>query len=233
MSWMKDRGMDNQPTYAEIIGELRPSFQQKMSIEIAERKLVGRKWNLFTPIDAFLHETRELVQCALPGLTRQWADRIRSCLMQSLPPAWDQILSSSNKNYTEIVKWLRAQSAKIQNTPQDEWDEWVKAAHRQNQKGGSSSQNPPKSAPNLNLLPQKCYNCGQTGHKSINCGFRQQQQQQQQQQQARNQGPPPYAQNQNWGPSNQNQNNSQQGSVRGSGQNSNAGYGRGGYNNQG
>ncbi|MCP4473310.1 MAG: hypothetical protein GY821_01805, partial [Gammaproteobacteria bacterium] len=73
MAWMKDRGMNNQPTYDEIIGELRPSFQQKMSVEIAERKLVGRKWNLFTPIDAFLHETRELVQCALPGLTRQWA----------------------------------------------------------------------------------------------------------------------------------------------------------------
>ncbi|MCP4492985.1 MAG: hypothetical protein GY820_37650, partial [Gammaproteobacteria bacterium] len=102
------------------------SFQQKMSVEIAERKLVGREWNIFTPIDAFLHETRELVQCALPGLTRQWPDRIRSCLMQSLPPAWDQILSSSNKNYTEIVEWLRAQSAKIQNTPQEKWDEWVK-----------------------------------------------------------------------------------------------------------
>ncbi|MCP4492400.1 MAG: hypothetical protein GY820_34590, partial [Gammaproteobacteria bacterium] len=177
----------------------------------------------FTSIDAFLHETRELVQSALPGLTRQWSERIRSCLMQSLPPAWDQILSSSNKNYTEIVEWLRAQSAKIQHTPQDEWDEWVKVAHRQNQRGGGSTQNPPKSAPNLNLVPQKCYNCGQTGHKSINCGFRQQQQQQQQQ--GRNQGPPPYAQNQNWGPSNQNQSNSQQGSARGSGQSSNAGYG--------
>ncbi|MCP4493031.1 MAG: hypothetical protein GY820_37895, partial [Gammaproteobacteria bacterium] len=69
MSWLKDRGMDNQPTYNEIIGELRPSFQQKMSVEIAERKLVGREWNIFTPIDAFLHETRELVQCALLGLT--------------------------------------------------------------------------------------------------------------------------------------------------------------------
>ncbi|MCP4491752.1 MAG: hypothetical protein GY820_31265, partial [Gammaproteobacteria bacterium] len=55
----------------------------------------------------------------------------------------------------------------------------------------------------------------------------------QQQQQQRNQGPPPYAQNQNWGPSNQNQNNSQQGSARGSGQSSNAGYGRGGKNQQG
>ncbi|MCP4475916.1 MAG: hypothetical protein GY821_15395, partial [Gammaproteobacteria bacterium] len=54
----------------------------------------------------------------------------------------------------------------------------VKAAHRQNQKGGSSNQNPPKSAPNLNLQLQKCYNCGQTGHKSTNCGFQQQQQQQ-------------------------------------------------------
>ncbi|MCP4488816.1 MAG: hypothetical protein GY820_16125, partial [Gammaproteobacteria bacterium] len=48
MSWMKDRGLNNQPTYAEIIGELRPSFQQKMSKEIAERKLVGREWNIFT-----------------------------------------------------------------------------------------------------------------------------------------------------------------------------------------
>ncbi|MCP4475544.1 MAG: hypothetical protein GY821_13465, partial [Gammaproteobacteria bacterium] len=233
MAWMKDRGMNNQPTYDEIIGELRPSFQQKMSVEIAERKLVGRKWNIFTSIDAFLHETRELVQSALPGLTRQWPDRIRSCLMQSLPPAWDQILSSSNKNYTEIVEWLRAQSAKIQNTPQEEWEEWVKAAHRQNQRGGGSSQNPPKSAPNLNLPPQKCYNCGQAGHKSTNCGF--QQQQQQQQQQYRTQGTAPPAQNQNWGPSNQNYGNSQpnQSNMRSSGQSGNAGNGRGGNNNQG
>ncbi|MCP4474517.1 MAG: hypothetical protein GY821_08140, partial [Gammaproteobacteria bacterium] len=190
MAWMKNRGMNNQPTYDEIIGELRPSFQQKMSVEVAERKLVGREWNIFTSIDAFLHETRELVQSALPGLTRQWADRIRSCLMQSLPPAWDQILSSSNKDYTEIVEWLRAQSAKIQNTPQEKWEEWVKAAHRQNQKGGSSNQNPPKSAPNLNLQPQKCYNCGQIGHKSTNCGFQQQQQQQQQQYRTQGTAPP-------------------------------------------
>ncbi|MCP4473973.1 MAG: hypothetical protein GY821_05285, partial [Gammaproteobacteria bacterium] len=147
MAWMKDRGMNNQPTYDEIIGELRPSFQQKMSIEIAERKLVGRKWNLFTPIDAFLHETRELVQCALPGLTRQWADRIRSCLMQALPPAWDQILSSTNKNYTEIVEWLRAQTAKIQNMPQEKWDEWVKVAYRQNQKASGMSTQVQKGTP--------------------------------------------------------------------------------------
>ncbi len=99
-SWMKDQGMNNQPTYDELVGELRPSFQQEMSKEIAKCKLVGHKWNIFMPIDTFLHETRELVQSALPGLTRQWSDRIRSCLMQSLPPAWDQILSSSNKSYT-------------------------------------------------------------------------------------------------------------------------------------
>ncbi|MCP4474685.1 MAG: hypothetical protein GY821_09015, partial [Gammaproteobacteria bacterium] len=201
-----------------------------MSVEIAERKLVGREWNIFTSIDAFLHETRELVQSALPGLTRQWPDRIRSCLMQSLPPAWDQILSSSNKDYTEIVEWLRAQSATIQNTPQEKWEEWVRAAHRQNRKGGGSSQNLPKSMPNLNLPPQKCYNCGQTGHKSTNCGFRQQQQQQ-----YRMQGTAPPAQNQNWGPSNQNYGNSQpnQSNMRNSGQNGNTGYGRGGNNNQG
>ncbi|MCP4460452.1 MAG: hypothetical protein GY816_20890, partial [Cytophagales bacterium] len=132
MSWMKDRGLNNQPTYDEIIGELRPSFQQKMSMEIAEWKLVGHKWNIFMPIDAFLHETHELIQCALPGLTRQWPDRIRSCLMQALPSAWDQMLSTTNKGYTEMVEWLRAQSAKIQNTPQDEWDEWLKVAHKQN-----------------------------------------------------------------------------------------------------
>ncbi|MCP4485784.1 MAG: hypothetical protein GY820_00405, partial [Gammaproteobacteria bacterium] len=114
-----------------------------------------------------------------------------------------------------------------------EWDEWVKAAHRQNQKGGSSNQNPPKSAPNLNLQPQKCYNCGQIGHKSTNCGF--QQQQQQQQQQYRTQGTAPPTQNRNWGPSNQNYGNSQpnQSNMRSSGQSGNAGYGRGGNNQQG
>ncbi|MCP4493840.1 MAG: hypothetical protein GY820_42045 [Gammaproteobacteria bacterium] len=93
-SWMTDRGMNNQPTYEELIGELRPSFQQEMSQEIAERKLVGRKWNIFTSVDLFVHETRELVQCALPGLTRQWPNRIRSCLMQALPASWDQLLST-------------------------------------------------------------------------------------------------------------------------------------------
>ncbi|MCP4475852.1 MAG: hypothetical protein GY821_15065, partial [Gammaproteobacteria bacterium] len=86
--------------------------------------------------------------------------------------------------------------------------------------------------PNLNLPPQKCYNCGQSGHKLTNCGFRQQQQQQQQ---FRMQGTSPPTQNQNWGPSNQNYGNSQpsQSNLRGSGQNSNAGYSHGGYNNQG
>ncbi|MCP4473760.1 MAG: hypothetical protein GY821_04185, partial [Gammaproteobacteria bacterium] len=110
----------------------------------------------------------------------------------------------------------------------------MKAAYRQNQKGGGSSQNPPKSAPNLNLPLQKCYNCGQTGHKSTNCGVRQQQQQQQQQQ-YRTQGTAPTAQNQNWGPSNQNYGNSQsnQSNMRNSGQSGNTGYGRGGNNNQG
>ncbi|MCP4485732.1 MAG: hypothetical protein GY820_00105, partial [Gammaproteobacteria bacterium] len=109
-SWMTDRGANNRPTYEELIGELRPSFQQEMSKEIAERRLVGREWNIFTSVDAFLHETRELVQCALPGLTRQWSDHIRSCLMQALPATWDQILSSSNKDYPQVVEWLRAQS---------------------------------------------------------------------------------------------------------------------------
>ncbi|MCP4476347.1 MAG: hypothetical protein GY821_17665, partial [Gammaproteobacteria bacterium] len=93
--------------------------------------------------------------------------------------------------------------------------------------------NPPKSAPNLNLPPQKCYNCGQTGHKSTNCGF--QQQQQQQQQQYRTQGTAPPTQNRNWGPSNQNYGNSQpnQSNMRNSGQSGNTGYGRVGNNNQG
>ncbi|MCP4494944.1 MAG: hypothetical protein GY820_47735, partial [Gammaproteobacteria bacterium] len=109
-SWLKDRGEENQPTYEELIGELRPSFQQEMSQEIAERKLVGRKWNLFTSIDTFLHETRELVQCALPGLTQQWPNRIRSCLIQALPASWDQTLSCSDKSYQQMVEWIRAQS---------------------------------------------------------------------------------------------------------------------------
>ncbi|MCP4493948.1 MAG: hypothetical protein GY820_42605, partial [Gammaproteobacteria bacterium] len=159
-SWLKDRGEDNQPSYEELIGELRPSFQQAMSKEIAERRLVGRKWDLFTSIDTFLHETRELVQCALPGLTQQWPDRIRSCLIQALPASWDQTLSCSEKSYQQMVEWIRAQSAKIQNTPQSEWEEWVKAAHRQQQQaGGNSSQNW-KSTPNSNPQPQKCYHCG-------------------------------------------------------------------------
>ncbi|MCP4490423.1 MAG: hypothetical protein GY820_24350, partial [Gammaproteobacteria bacterium] len=74
---------------------------------------------------------------------------------------------------------------------------------------------------------------GQTGHKSTNCGFRQQQQQQQQQ--YRTQGTAPPAQNQNWGPSNQNYGNSQQNqsNMRNSGQSGNTAYGRRGNNNQG
>ncbi|MCP4494300.1 MAG: hypothetical protein GY820_44420, partial [Gammaproteobacteria bacterium] len=180
MAWMKDRGLNDQPTYEEIIGELRPSFQQKMSKEIAEHKLVGREWNIFTSIDAFLHETRKLVQCALPGFTRQWPDRIRSCLMQALPLIWDQILSSTNKNNMEIVEWLRAQTAKIQNTPQEEWDEWVKAAYRQNQKASGMSTQIQKGTPYSNGQMPKCTFCG-GNHKSFVCGTRQQRDQQQQQ----------------------------------------------------
>ncbi|MCP4473443.1 MAG: hypothetical protein GY821_02510, partial [Gammaproteobacteria bacterium] len=199
MSWIESRGEENQPTYAELIGELRPSFQQKMSKEIAERQLVGRKWNLFTSVDTFLHETRKLVQCALPGLTQQWSDRICSCLIQALPASWDQSLSCSDKTYPQMVEWIRAQAAKIQNTPQSEWEEWVKVAHRQHLQAGGNSNG--KSTPNSNPQPQKCYHCGNFGHKSINCGFHHQQQQQN-----RSQGPPPYAQNQNWRPPSQNQN---------------------------
>ncbi|MCP4495078.1 MAG: hypothetical protein GY820_48425, partial [Gammaproteobacteria bacterium] len=84
-----------------------------MSQEIAEHKLVGRKWNIFTSVDLFVHETRELVQCALPGLTRQWPNHIRSCLMQALPSSWDQLLSTTNKSNTKIIEWIRVQSAKI------------------------------------------------------------------------------------------------------------------------
>ncbi|MCP4491595.1 MAG: hypothetical protein GY820_30450, partial [Gammaproteobacteria bacterium] len=177
-SWMTDRGANNRPTYEELIGELRPSFQQEISKEVAERKLVGREWNIFTSVDEFLHKTRELVQCVLLGLTRQWPDRIRSCLMQALPAAWDQILSSSNKDYPQVVEWLRAQLAKIQNTPQDKWDDWVKAAYREHQKGGSGSMPMQKSTPNLSVVPPKCFHCGSASHKAFNCGYQQQQQQQ-------------------------------------------------------
>ncbi|MCP4474332.1 MAG: hypothetical protein GY821_07155, partial [Gammaproteobacteria bacterium] len=173
LTWLKGRGLNNEPTYEELINELRPSFQQQMSIEVAERRLVGRKWNMFTPIDAFLHETRELVHCALPGLTQQWPDRIRSCLMQALPPIWDQILSCSNKSYQQMVEWIRAQSVKIQNDPQEEWEDWVKSAYEQNQKAEASS--------NFCGIPQ---------------------QQQQPQQYNRLHEPPPYAQSQNWHPPN-------------------------------
>ncbi|MCP4474389.1 MAG: hypothetical protein GY821_07445, partial [Gammaproteobacteria bacterium] len=173
-SWMKDRGLTNKPTYEELVEELRPSFQQEMTKEIAERKLVGRKWNMFTSIDTFLHETRELVQCALPGLIQQWPDRIRSCLMQALPSSWDQSLSCSDKSYQQIVQWIRAQTAKIQNTPQEEWEDWIKQAYRQNQKGGgvpNLSVNF-KGTPNVNP-PPKCYTCGEFGLRSTVCGRQQ------------------------------------------------------------
>ncbi|MCP4490117.1 MAG: hypothetical protein GY820_22790, partial [Gammaproteobacteria bacterium] len=149
-----------------------------------------------------MHETRELVQCALPGLTQQWPNRIRSCLIQALPSSWDQTLSCFEKTYQQMVEWIRSQSAKIQNSPQSEWDEWVKAAHRQHLQAGGNSNG--KSTPNSNPQPQKCYQCGNFGHKATNCGF-----QHQQQQQNRSQGPPPYAQNQNWRPPSQNQGYSQ------------------------
>ncbi|MCP4487538.1 MAG: hypothetical protein GY820_09515, partial [Gammaproteobacteria bacterium] len=134
-SWRESRGPNNPMTYGDLINELQPSFQHSISAEIAERQLVGRKWNIFAPIDEFVHETRELVQSALPGLIGQWQNRIKSCVTQALPPFWDQIMSSSNKNCNEIVEWVRAQTMKIKNTPQDEWEDWAKEAHRQFQGG--------------------------------------------------------------------------------------------------
>ncbi|MCP4494318.1 MAG: hypothetical protein GY820_44510, partial [Gammaproteobacteria bacterium] len=169
-----------------------------MSQEIAERKLIGRKWNIFTPVDLFVHETRELVQCALPGLTRQWPNRIRSCLMQALPAPWDQLLSTTNKSNTKIIEWIRVQSAKIQNMPQNECEEWVKVAYREQNKGGSAPMYMPKSTPNFSGTTPKCFHCGSTSHKALNCGYQQQQQQQQQRQQQQFRNPTPQTmQNQN------------------------------------
>ncbi|MCP4489549.1 MAG: hypothetical protein GY820_19870, partial [Gammaproteobacteria bacterium] len=73
-----------------------------------------------------------------------------------------------------MVEWIRAQSVKIQNDPQEAWEDWVKSAYEQNQKAEASS----------NF-----------------CGIHQQQQQPQQYN--RLQEPPPYTQSQNWHPPNQ------------------------------
>ncbi len=72
--WKESRGRNNPMTYDELINELQPSFQHSISREIAERQLVGHTWNIFSPIDEFVHETRELVQSALPRLIGQWQD---------------------------------------------------------------------------------------------------------------------------------------------------------------
>ncbi|MCP4492344.1 MAG: hypothetical protein GY820_34305, partial [Gammaproteobacteria bacterium] len=52
-----------------------------------------------------------------------------------------------------MVEWIRAQSAKIQNSPQEEWENWVKIAHRQHQKGASSSQNQSLGNPSVRAAP--------------------------------------------------------------------------------
>ncbi|MCP4492670.1 MAG: hypothetical protein GY820_35980, partial [Gammaproteobacteria bacterium] len=119
-----------------------------------------------------------------------------------MPSSWDQSLSCSDKTYQQIIEWVRAQAAKIQDTPQDEWEDWIKQAYRQNQRGGGvpNSNSNFKGTSNVNQ-PPKCFTCGKFGHCSNVCG-QQQQQQNQQQQYNRNQGQPQFAQNQNWRPSN-------------------------------
>ncbi|MCP4489715.1 MAG: hypothetical protein GY820_20730, partial [Gammaproteobacteria bacterium] len=228
-SWKESRGPNNPMTYGDLINELQPSFQHSISAEIAERQLVGRKWNVFTPIDEFVHETRELVQSALPGLIGQWQNRIKSCVTQALPHAWDEIMSSSNKNCNEIVEWVRAQTMKIKNSPQEEWADWVKEAHRQFQSGAKAGSGSTQRSNNTNQQQSaKCYWCS-GNHSSHLCGWKQQKEANNSSNQRQNNAPQNFSNaqsNSNWRPPNM-------GNYQQNGGQSNRGnYNRGGYNNQ-
>ncbi len=218
-------------TYDDLIDELQPSFQHSISREIVERQLVGHTWNIFSPIDEFVHETWELVQSALPGLIGQWQDRIKSCVTQALPPAWEQIMSSSNKSCHEIVEWVRSQTMKIKNLPQDKWEDWVKEEYKQSMNGVKTESSVGSKSPAMSQQPAlKCHWCN-GNHRGFQCGWKQQQEANQRP----NYLPPrfPAPTNSNWRSSNQNNasGNFQANSGTSNRGSYNSGIGQGGYDN--
>ncbi len=148
-----------------------------------------------------MYETRELLQSTLPGLIGQWQDRIKSCVTQALPPAWEQIMSSSNKNCHEIVEWVRSQTMKIKNLPQEKWEDWVKEEYKQSINGVKTKSGVgSKSSVTNQQLTLKCYWCN-GNHRGFQCGWKQQQEANQ-----RPNPPPkfPAPTNSNWRPPYQN-----------------------------
>ncbi|MCP4488791.1 MAG: hypothetical protein GY820_15990, partial [Gammaproteobacteria bacterium] len=124
---------EREVTYADLVSELRRSFQRKVDVDEAENQLHGRKWNPYeVTIDEFLHDTRLLVQQAYPGEQRRWDTKTRACLCRALPIELERIVASNTKDINDLVEWVPTYTRTIIQgvQPAEDAELWVKKAYQ-------------------------------------------------------------------------------------------------------
>ncbi len=130
--WIKVHEGQN-PTYDQLIKELRDTFQKELTPEEAQQKLIGRKWNIFAiTIDEFTHDTRVLVQLAYPDEVDLWDRRIKASIKLALPDALARFLSVMEPlSVTETIKWIKDNTHQIDCSQEpDRFAEgWVQRAY--------------------------------------------------------------------------------------------------------
>ncbi|MCP4489588.1 MAG: hypothetical protein GY820_20070, partial [Gammaproteobacteria bacterium] len=131
--WLDERE-DQDTQYVQLVEELRKSFQKIVKTEEAEKKLLGRKWNVYEmTIDEFIHQTRLLVQQAYPDEQRKWESRIKSFIQLGVPHALEMVVSTMKTlSINEVEEWIRNNTDYIDRNAQPDVhaDQWVQQAYR-------------------------------------------------------------------------------------------------------
>ncbi|MCP4490009.1 MAG: hypothetical protein GY820_22215, partial [Gammaproteobacteria bacterium] len=115
VNWWIDAQDDQTFSYRDLVNELRFHFQEVVREDEAERKLIGRRWNIFDQnIGEFVREIRALVQQAYPKERERWDNRIITSIKLALPRELLRHVSAQNTNgVTEISEWIRNNTGHI------------------------------------------------------------------------------------------------------------------------